>query len=144
MGHEYVEQADELDAGGRELWDSAIGERPDMPDHQRAILLEACRTKDRIDTITRGLNFEGTPGNQWSILKSVPLPNADGVIEIRIDSAVSLAKGLGETMAKHLATLRLTATVAGAKGSKGGNPGGTRAAYQPGVSHIQRARSQAG
>lgn len=107
---------DELGPGGRALWDSAIDTLPDLPEHQRAILLEAARTKDRLDAIENGL------GGDRSYLEAIEMP--DGTVEVVVDKALNMAKALGETMAKHLATLRIA--VPDGTQRRAGSPGGTR------------------
>jgi hypothetical protein len=111
-----------------------LEEVPNLPEHQRVILLEACRLKDRLDMIEAGIERSS------SILFTIERED-DGVVEVKVDNAVTVAKQLGEAMAKHLATLRLATP--DAKKARAGSPGGQRAVMgHSNVSAIDRARSR--
>jgi hypothetical protein len=85
--------------GGRALWDACI-ENVHTPE-MKAILLEACRCKDRLDAFDRILSGDV---EYWTHIKE----NRDGKPDdLVIDKAASLAVSTQNMMKQLLAVLRL-------------------------------------
>lgn len=116
-----------LRPGGRALWDEVLTREPQMTEPRKRVLLEACRLADRLDEIDAGL------GDDYAVLQIIEeVDKATGDITsyvVSVKQAVATAKGLGEQMSKHLATLRVL-TPADVKPEKRGNPGGARGSYK--------------
>ena len=110
---------DSLADGGRGLWDSISGDH-DLADVQLVQLLEACRAKDRLDTLNASMQSDEPA--EWP------------------QGALTGATNTANLMKQLLATLRLPESGQ----SRGGNPGTARLPYQKGgkkLSSLDRARA---
>ena len=125
--------ASELDRGGIELWNTTIAEHEYLNYSQRLILLEACRSKDRLDKLNEILRGDA---ETWMTLR-------DGTDEatLVIDAAASLTDKTQNTMAKLIATLRLPDASGQSKGNRAGRVQATGARGANGSSVRDRLRS---
>lgn len=98
MSEAYADPSDLAD-GGRALWDACIA-NVHMPEMQ-AILLEACRCKDRLDSFDRILSGDV---DTWTHIKQSRNAAPDDLV---IDKAASLAVSTQNMMKQLLAVLRL-------------------------------------
>jgi hypothetical protein len=92
---------DGLEAGGRALWDAVLADAPDIDEPQRVQLLEACRSKDRLDQLDRLLRGEIST---WARLVHHA---RDDVYDLRIDGALTQANATANQMKQLLAACRL-------------------------------------
>lgn len=91
-----------LGSGGRALW-KAVTDDHDLDATQQVQLLEACRSKDRLDRLDGMLRGDV---DTWAKL-TVDI-NSDGqVYELRITQALSQANATANLMKQLLAALRL-------------------------------------
>lgn len=124
-----------LGAGGRALW-KAISEAHELDASQEVTLLEACRSKDRLDKLDAVLRGDL---DTWISLN--PEQFGDGV-EVKINGALQQANATANLFKQLLAALRLP----DAAGKKPQARGGARGAYAPTakagkVSSLDRARA---
>lgn len=128
-----------LGAGGRALW-LALTADHDLDASQLVTLLEACRSKDRLDKLDDILR-----GDSDTWMKLVLDVRSDGqVFELRLTQALTQANATANLLKQLLAALRLP----DAAGKKPQQRGGARGAYSPGgkstparVSSLDRARA---
>ena len=125
-----------LDEGGRKLWKS-ITDDHELDASQEVTLLEACRSKDRLDKLDEVLRGDG---ETWMKLTH-RLQTED--YELKIDNALSHANSTANLLKQLLAALRLPDATSGKKPQQ---RGGGRGAYAPTakasgkVSSLDRAR----
>lgn len=125
-----------LGAGGRSLWKS-ITDDHDLDAMQKVTLLEACRSKDRLDKLDEILRGDV---DTWLTLTH-NLRTED--YELKIDAALSQANSTANLLKQLLAALRLPDV---ATGKRPQQRGGARGAYAPTaksgkVSSLDRARA---
>lgn len=123
-----------LGSGGRELWLSIT--EHDLDAAQLVLLLEACRTKDRLDKLDELLRCDT---EVWATL--VHRLRTDDY-ELKIDSALSEARQQANVLKQLLVSLRLPDEASGKKPQHRG----ARGAYKPSgssgkVSSLERARA---
>jgi hypothetical protein len=130
-----------LSAGGRALWADITEAHPDLDASQRVTLLEACRSKDRLDKLDELLRGDV---DTWASL--VVDVNSDGqIFELRMTQALAQANATANLLKQLLAALRLPDVVSGKRPQQ---RGGARGAYSPTaksgtkVSSIERARAR--
>lgn len=126
-----------LGPGGRSLWESVTGAHA-LDAVQGVTLLEACRSKDRLDKLDELLRADV---DTWATLHLDP--NSDVVYELRITSALAQANTTANLLKQLLAALRLPDEVSGKRPQQ---RGGGRGAYAPTakagkVSSLDRARA---
>lgn len=125
-----------LGLGGARLWDQ-VTESHELDPVQAVQLEEACRAKDRLDTLDALLR--GDVDVWLSIGES-----RDGDVKVIVDSALDKANTTANLMKQLLAALRLPDEATGRRPQK---RGGARGAYKSTgakVSSLQAARSRAG
>jgi len=131
-----------LGAGGRTLWKSITEDHPDLDAAQQVTLLEACRSKDRLDKLDEVLRGDG---DTWMRLVVDPRSDDGTIYELRITQALAQANSTATIMKQLIAALRLPD---GATGKRPQQRGGARGAYSPTgkaapkVSSIDRARAR--
>jgi hypothetical protein len=130
-----------LSAGGRALWTDITEAHPDLDASQKVTLLEACRSKDRLDKLDELLRGDV---DTWATL--VVDVNSDGqIFELRMTQALAQANATANLLKQLLAALRLPDVVSGKRPQQ---RGGARGAYSPTaksgtkVSSIERARAR--
>jgi hypothetical protein len=130
-----------LSAGGCALWTDITEAHPDLDASQRVTLLEACRSKDRLDKLDELLRGDV---DTWATL--VVDVNSDGqIFELRMTQALAQANATANLLKQLLAALRLPDVVSGKRPQQ---RGGARGAYSPTaksgtkVSSIERARAR--
>ena len=129
----------DLSSGGRALW-VAISEAHELDAPQRVTLLEACRSKDRLDKLDEVLRGDG---DTWMRLTE-DVRSEDGTIyELRITQALAQANATANLLKQLLASLRLPDAATGRKPQQ---RGAARGAYAPtakagSVSSLDRARA---
>lgn len=129
----------ELGPGGRILWDSITAEH-ELDAAQEVQLLEACRSKDRLDRLDAVLRGDA---DVWMRLTH-NLRTED--YELRIDAALTQANATANQMKQLLAALRLPDEATGKRPQRRG-PRGAQKPTIPGgakVSSIDRARAARG
>jgi hypothetical protein len=114
---------------------------PDLDASQKVTLLEACRSKDRLDKLDELLRGDI---DTWATL--VVDVNSDGqIFELRMTQALAQANATANLLKQLLAALRLPDVVSGKRPQQ---RGGARGAYSPTaksgtkVSSIERARAR--
>jgi hypothetical protein len=129
-----------LSAGGRALWADITEAHPDLDASQRVTLLEACRSKDRLDKLDELLRGDI---DTWATL-AVDV-NSDGqIFELRMTQALAQANATANLLKQLLAALRLPDVVSGKRPQQ---RGGARGAYSPTaksgakVSSLDKARA---
>jgi hemin uptake protein HemP len=129
-----------LSAGGRALWTDITEAHPDLDAPQKVTLLEACRSKDRLDKLDELLRGDI---DTWATL--VVDVNSDGQIyELRMTQALAQANATANLLKQLLAALRLPDA---ASGKRPQQRGGARGAYSPTpksgakVSSLDKARA---
>lgn len=84
-----------LESGGRALWESLAYDG--MPEYQVALLIEACRTRDRLDKLDRYL----TGQDEWlRLVETIPTSHC-----VVVDNALSRANAAAATLRSLLAEL---------------------------------------
>lgn len=125
-----------LSAGGRNLW-KAVTEAHELDAVQEVTLLEACRSKDRLDKLDDLLRGDV---DVWSRLVH---DTRTEDYELKIDGALSQANSTANLLKQLLAALRLPDEA----GKKPQQRGGARGAYSATpktagkVSSLDRARA---
>lgn len=109
-----------LGAGGRQLW-TDIADAYELDAVQRVQLLEACRTKDRLDRLDAILRGQD---RAWMTLEV-----GDAELTIKMDSALGAANSTANLLKQLLAALRLPDEATG----KRPQYRGPRGAQQPSV-----------
>lgn len=131
-----------LNAGGRDLWKAITEDHPDLDAAQKVTLLEACRSKDRLDKLDDVLRGDS---DTWMSLAADPMSNDGTIYELRITQALAQANATANLMKQLIAALRLPDA---ATGKRPQARGGARGAYSPTakdgskVSSIDRARAR--
>jgi hypothetical protein len=127
-----------LGVGGRSLWVSVTADHS-LDAVQRVTLLEACRSKDRLDKLDEVLRGDA---ETWMSLTHRVLTED---YELKIDDALGKANQTANLLKQLLAALRLPDDVAGKRPQQ---RGGARGAYAPAaagggrVTAIERARKR--
>ncbi len=127
-----------LSTGGRALWRSIV-DKYELDPQQVVQLVEACRAKDRLDTLDAVLRGDA---DCW--MKLSVDPRSDGqVYEVRITNVLSKANETANLLKQLLAALRLPDEATGKRPQFRG-PRGVQAPTVPGgkVSSIDRARAR--
>ncbi|HQV84144.1 MAG TPA: hypothetical protein PLX57_13670 [Ornithinibacter sp.] len=129
----------DLSSGGRALW-VAISEAHELDAPQRVTLLEACRSKDRLDKLDEVLRGDG---DTWMRLTEDIRAEDGTVYELRITQALAQANATANLLKQLLASLRLPDASTGRKPQQ---RGAARGAYTPtakagSVSSLDRARA---
>jgi hypothetical protein len=128
-----------LSAGGRALWRSVV-DAHDLDAVQEVTLLEACRSKDRLDKLDEVLR-----GDEETWMRLVKDDRSE-YHELKIDAALASANTTANLLKQLLAALRLP----DAEGKKPQQRGGARGAYAASaksssapskVSSLDRARA---
>lgn len=127
-----------LDAGGRSLWKS-VTELHEIDPIQEITLLEACRSKDRLDKLDEVLRGDA---ETWMTLTHRTQTED---YELVINQALSSANSTANLLKQLLASLRLPDEQSGKRPQQ---RGGGRGAYAPTakdarVSSLDAARSRA-
>lgn len=118
-----------LGPGGRALWKSVV-ENHELDEPQLVQLLEACRSKDRLDRLDEILRGDT---ETW-----VRIVGDTETSEIVVDKALSSANATSNLMKQLIATLRLSELP-----SRGGNTGTNRGVYTKApkkLTSLERAR----
>lgn len=129
-----------LGAGGRLLWKKVTAEHPELDAMQDVQLLEACRSKDRLDKLDELLRGDV---DCWARL--VHNTRTEDY-ELHIDDALAKANATANILKQLLAALRLPDEATGKRPQQRG----PRGAYKPTsaaggtVSSLDRARARAG
>lgn len=124
-----------LAAGGRNLWKS-VTDAHELDAVQQVTLLEACRSKDRLDKLDEVLRGDV---EVWARI----VDDREGSTELKIDQALSQANSTANLLKQLLAALRLPDE----SGKKPQQRGGARGAYSATgktggkVSSLDRARA---
>ena len=121
-----------LSAGGRALW-KAVAEAHDLDAMQEVQLLEACRSKDRLDKLDALLS--GDVGTWATLTHNVRTKD----YELRIDEALVKANATANLMKQLLAALRLPDEASG----KRPQVRSARGAYKPVAKSSARDRLKA-
>ena len=130
-----------LGAGGRALWKSITDDHPILDAGQQVTLLEACRSKDRLDKLDDVLRGDS---DTWMTLHVDPRSSDGTIYELRITQALAQANATANLMKQLLAALRLPDA---ASGKRPQQRGGARGAYSATpkaaakVSSLDRARA---
>lgn len=126
-----------LSAGGRSLWKS-VTEAHELDAVQEVTLLEACRSKDRLDKLDEVLR-----GDEETWMRLIKDDRSE-YHELKIDSALASANTTANLLKQLLAALRLPDI----EGKKPQQRGGARGAYAATpkadsgkVSSLDRARA---
>jgi len=125
-----------LSAGGRSLWKS-VTDAHDLDAVQEVTLLEACRSKDRLDKLDEVLR-----GDEETWMRLIKDDRTE-YHELKIDSALASANTTANLLKQLLAALRLPDEA----GKKPQQRGGARGAYAATpkdagkVSSLDRARA---
>lgn len=128
-----------LDGGGRALW-KAVTEANQIDAVQEVTLLEACRAKDRLDTLDVVLRGDA---ETWMTLTHRTLTSD---YELVINQALSSANATANLLKQLIAALRLPDEQSGKRPQQ---RGGARGAYAPTakgsgrVTAIEAARQKA-
>ncbi|WP_330473816.1 hypothetical protein [Terrabacter sp. C0L_2] len=129
-----------LGAGGRDLWTS-ITDDHELDAAQKVTLLEACRSKDRLDKLDDVLRGDG---DTWMKLYVDPRSEDGTILELRVTQALAQANSTANLLKQLLAALRLPDV---ASGKRPQQRGGARGAYSPTskngakVSSLDKARA---
>lgn len=97
-----------LGPGGRSLW-KAVVDLHDLDPMQQVQLLEACRSKDRLDKLDGLLTGDV---DTWARL-TVDVESDDRVFEVRVTQALAQANATANLLKQLLAALRLPDEVTG-------------------------------
>lgn len=125
--------------GGAALW-QAVTDDHTLDAAQKVQLLEACRSKDRLDKLDKLLRGDV---DTWARLTH--RTNTDDY-ELKIDDALGKANSTANLLKQLLASLRLPDE---ASGKRPQQRGGARGSYKPGaagagsVTSLERARQRA-
>lgn len=125
-----------LATGGRNLWKS-ITDGHDLDAVQQVTLLEACRSKDRLDKLDEVLRGDV---DVWARLVDNPVTEG---FELKIDAALSQANSTANLLKQLLAALRLPDEAGKKPQQRGGARGAYAATAKTGgkVSSLDRARA---
>ena len=125
-----------LSAGGRNLW-KAVTEAHDLDAVQEVTLLEACRSKDRLDKLDDLLRGDV---DVWSRLVH---DTRTEDYELKIDGALAQANSTANLLKQLLAALRLPDEAGKKPQQRGGARGAYAATAKTGgkVSSLDRARA---
>lgn len=125
-----------LSVGGRNLWKS-VTEAHDLDAIQEVTLLEACRSKDRLDKLDDLLRGDV---EVWA--RVVTDDRSDGS-ELKIDAALAQANSTANLLKQLLAALRLPDEAGKKPQQRGGARGAYSATAKAGgkVSSLDRARA---
>lgn len=128
-----------LGPGGKALWKAIVGAN-ELDAAQEVTLLEACRSKDRLDKLDELLRADV---DTWATLHVDPRSEDGTIYELRITQALAQANTTANLLKQLLAALRLPDA---ATGKRPQQRGGARGAYKPTpagskVSSLDRARA---
>lgn len=129
---------DSLNAGGRELWDAMHNMHPDMTKDQEVQLLEACRAKDRLDSMDAMLR-----GDRKLWFRLVVDGKNELTSEVKVDSLIASANSTANVMKQLIAACRFEDPETGKKPQRRSARGVQKPSVPNNVTALDRARNRA-